>query len=109
MEKKQTAFRLNANLLERLKEQAKRANRSLSNYVECILMDSVYNEPNETTITAIKEARSGKHAGVVDISSTEAFIKSCEEGRSYVKVPNTKRILKGIETSLKSWKNYLEF
>ena len=77
MEKKQTAFRLNANLLERLKEQAKRANRS--NYVECILMDSVYNEPNETTITAIKEARSGKHAGVVDISSTEAFIKSCEE------------------------------
>ena len=77
MEKKQTAFRLNANLLERLKEQAKRANRSLSNYVECILMDSVYNEPNETT--AIKEARSGKHAGVVDISSTEAFIKSCEE------------------------------
>ena len=42
-------------------------------------MDSVYNEPNETTITAIKEARSGKHAGVVDISSTEAFIKSCEE------------------------------
>ena len=79
MEKKQTAFRLNANLLERLKEQAKRANRSLSNYVECILMDSVYNEPNETTITAIKEARSGKHAGVVDISSTEAFINSCEE------------------------------
>ena len=79
MVKKQTAFRLNANLLERLKEQAKRANRSLSNYVECILMDSVYNEPNETTIAAIKEARSGKHAGVDDISSTEAFIKSCEE------------------------------
>ena len=54
MAKKQTAFRLNANLLERLKEQAKRANRSLSNYVECILMDCVYNEPNETTIAAIK-------------------------------------------------------
>lgn len=65
-------------MLERLKEQAKQANRSLSNYVECILMDSVYNEPNDTTVAAIKEARSGKHAGAVDISSMEAFIKSCE-------------------------------
>jgi len=77
--KKQTAFRLSENLLDRLKEEAKKANRSLSNYVECILMDSVYNEPNETTIAAINEARSGKHAGTVDISSMEAFIKSSEE------------------------------
>ena len=77
MEKKQTAFRLNANLLERLKEQAKRANRSLSNYVECILMDSVYNEPNETTITAIKEARSGKHAGEMCIRDRYRHVLSC--------------------------------
>ncbi len=77
--KKQTAFRLNVNLLEKLKERAKRENRSLSNYVECILMDSVYNEPNETTKAAIEEARSGKHAGEVNTSSMEAFIKSCEE------------------------------
>ena len=77
MEKKQTAFRLNANLLERLKEQAKRANRSLSNYVECILMDSVYNEPNETTITAIKEARSGKHAGAERASGPDHSWGGC--------------------------------
>lgn len=75
----QTAFRLNANLVAKLKEEAKKENRSLSNYVECILMNSVYNEPNETTVAAIMEARSGKHAGVVDISSMDAFIKSCEE------------------------------
>ena len=37
--KRQTAFRLNEDLLERLKEKAKKANRSLSNYVECILMN----------------------------------------------------------------------
>ncbi len=37
------AFRLNENLVSRLKEQAKKENRSLSNYVECILMDSIYN------------------------------------------------------------------
>lgn len=76
--KKQTAFRLDEKLLSRLKEEVKKANRSLSNYVECILMDSIYNEPNETTLKAIKEARSGKHAGTVNTSSMEAFIKSCE-------------------------------
>lgn len=41
--KKQMAFRLNENLVSQLKEQAKKENRSLSNYVECILMDSIYN------------------------------------------------------------------
>ena len=73
-----TAFRLNKELLSRLKEEAKKANRSLNNYVECILMDSLYNEPNEETIEAIKEAQSGKYAGVIDTSSVEAFWKSVE-------------------------------
>ncbi|MPM65353.1 hypothetical protein SDC9_112248 [bioreactor metagenome] len=41
--KKQMAFRLNENLVSKLKEEAKKENRSLSNYVECILMESVYN------------------------------------------------------------------
>jgi hypothetical protein len=77
--KKLTGLRLNENLVGKLKAEAKKANRSLSNYVECILMDCVYNEPNETTIAAIKEARSGKYAGTIDTSSMEAFIKSCEE------------------------------
>jgi tagatose-1,6-bisphosphate aldolase len=77
--KKQTAFRLSENLISKLKVEAKKANRSLSNYVECILMDSVYNEPNETTVEAIKEARAGKFAGTVDTSNMEAFIRSCEK------------------------------
>ena len=47
--KKQVAFRLNENLLDKLKSRAKMANRSLSNHVECILLDSVYNEPNDAT------------------------------------------------------------
>lgn len=76
--KKPTAFRLNAELLEKLKKEAKKANRSLSNYVECILMDSVYTEPNEETIEAIEEARRGEYAGIVDTSSVEAMIKSME-------------------------------
>jgi hypothetical protein len=57
--KKQTALRLDGNLLDKLKAEAKKANRSLSNYVECILMESVFNEPNETTLAAMKEAENG--------------------------------------------------
>lgn len=41
-------------------------------------MDAMYSEPNEETVAAINEARSGKYAGVIDTSSMEAFIKSCE-------------------------------
>ncbi len=77
--RKQTAFRLSEKLLNKLRAEAKKANRSLNNYVECILIDSVYNEPNKTTLNAIDEARSGQFAGTIDTSSMEAFIKSCEE------------------------------
>ena len=37
--------------------------RSLNNYVECLLLDAVYHEPNETTKAALKEAKSGKLDG----------------------------------------------
>lgn len=78
LDRKQTAFRLSTDLLERLKEAAKKENRSLNNFVESALMDIVYNEPNEETKAAIEEARAGKYAGTIDTSSMEAFIKSCE-------------------------------
>lgn len=73
--KRQAAFRLNEDLLERLREKAKKANRSLSNYVECILMDSVYNEPNETTIAAMKEAENGE-LEVLDLVDFEKYVAS---------------------------------
>lgn len=58
--KVQTAFRFDKELIRRLKIKAKRENRSLNNYVETILMDVVYDEPNKETIEAIREARSGR-------------------------------------------------
>ena len=76
--RKQTSFRLREDLLKVLQEEAKKANRSLNNFVESTLMDAMYSEPNEDTITAINEARTGKFAGTIDTSSMEAFIKSCE-------------------------------
>ena len=47
--KRQTAFRFNSDLLDRLKVAAKREHKSLNKYVECLLMDLMYNEPNEKT------------------------------------------------------------
>jgi hypothetical protein len=77
--RKQTSFRLREDLLQILQEQAKKANRSLNNFVESTLMDAVYSEPNEETIEAINEARSGKYAGTIDVSSFDAFMKSLDE------------------------------
>lgn len=78
LEREQTSFRLSTDLLKRLRIAARRENRSLNNFVESTLMDAVYNIPNEETVAAINEARSGKYAGTIDTSSMEAFIKSCE-------------------------------
>lgn len=78
VQKKATMFRLNVDLIERLKEMAREQHRSLNNFVECVLLDIAYNEPNETTKAAIEEARSGKLRGTtpVDTSSVEAMSKS---------------------------------
>lgn len=78
IQKKATMFRLNVDLIERLKEMARREHRSLNNFVECVLLDVAYNEPNEVTKKAIDEARSGKlrDAAPVDTSSIEATFGS---------------------------------
>lgn len=78
IQKKNQSFRLSVELIDRLKQLAKRQNRSLNNYVETLLLDAAYHEPNETTLSAMEEARSGKlrdtHA--LDLSSIEAMEKS---------------------------------
>ena len=57
--RKPASFRLRADLLERLRSNAVRENRTLNNYVESVLLEYIFNEPNETTKAAIKEAKSG--------------------------------------------------
>jgi len=52
------SFRLRTDLLERLKRNAMREHRTLNNYVESVLLDFVYDEPNEVTKAAIEEAQS---------------------------------------------------
>lgn len=76
--KKNQSFRLSVELIERLKKLAKRQNRSLNNYVETVLLDAAYHEPNATTIAAMKEVESGalRDEPALDLSSIEAMEKS---------------------------------
>lgn len=78
LQKKAQSFRLPVELIERLKEMARRQNRSLNNFVECALLDLAYNEPNEETLAAMKEAKSGRlrNMPAIDLSSIEAMEKS---------------------------------
>ena len=59
------SFRLRADLLEQLKKNALRENRTLNNYVESVLLDIVYHEPNAVTRAAIEEAMSGRNPNKV--------------------------------------------
>lgn len=79
-QKKATMFRLDVNLVERLKELAQQQHRSLNNFVECILLDIAYREPNEATKAAMEEARSGKlrNTPSIDTSSVDAMLRSMD-------------------------------
>ena len=78
LERKQTAFRLRKDLLEKLKIEARKENRSLNNYVESVLIDLVYRTPNEETLAAMKEAREGKNLETLKLDKLEDFVNSLE-------------------------------
>ena len=76
--KKNQSFRLSVELIDRLKQLAKRQNRSLNNYVETVLLNAAYHEPNAVTLAAMKEAESEAMNDVapLDMSSIDAMEKS---------------------------------
>ena len=78
--RKPASFRLRSDLLDGLRRNAERENRTLNNYVESVLLDVVYDEPNDITKAAIAEAMSGRNQNKVydsvddlldDLSATE--------------------------------------
>ena len=72
--RKQTAFRLKTDLIERLRLEARRENRSLNNLVEVILSEALDRRPNPETMAAIEEARSGKELETLDLEHFDDFI-----------------------------------
>lgn len=74
--RKQTSFRLSESLLGTLREEAKRHNRSLNNYVESLLMASVASRPNNVTLAAMAEAESGADLETLDLSDFRRYVDS---------------------------------
>ena len=74
--RKQTAVRLRTDLLDRLKVAAKKENRSLNNFVESVLLDAVYREPNEETLTAMKDAKENGNLETLDLDNFEKYVES---------------------------------
>lgn len=74
--RKQTSFRLREDLLEVLQREAKKANRSLNNFVESTLMDAMYSQPNEETLNAMKEAESGEELETLNLDNFKDYVKS---------------------------------
>lgn len=61
--KRPTMFRLDAALVERLKEMARDDSRSLNNFVECVLSRVVRDYPNAVTRAAIREMEQERLSG----------------------------------------------
>jgi antitoxin component of RelBE/YafQ-DinJ toxin-antitoxin module len=70
----QTAFRLDEQLIEELKLEAKRNKRSLNNYVEYVLSKIIEKGPNRETIQAIEDARADRD--IEKIEDVDDFLKS---------------------------------
>ena len=76
VERKQTSFRLRTDLLKRMEKEASKEHRSLNDFVESILMDNMYFQPNETTLAAMREAESGVELEELDVDNFIEYVKS---------------------------------
>lgn len=76
LEKKAHLFRLPVSLLDKLKELAHQDRRSLNNYVEGLLLDAIYHDPNEIARQAFEDAKAGRTEGPIDTSSVDTMLKS---------------------------------
>ena len=73
IQRKQTSFLLRTDLLEDMKKAAERENRTLNNFIENLLLNYFYSEPNEITKAAIEEAMSMRNENKVYTDVDEMF------------------------------------
>jgi len=74
--KKQTAFRFESDVLNRLKVAAKNENRSVNNFVENYLKELLYKIPNATTLAAMRECEENDNLEILDLDNFQAYVKS---------------------------------
>lgn len=75
-QKTTASIRIDSELLNVLKNEAKAENRSLSNYIETVFYRFGYRKDNAETLSALQDAKDGKSAGIVDANSYETFLSS---------------------------------
>ena len=63
--RKPASFRFRTDLMERLRSNAAKENRTLNNYVESVLLEYIFNEPNETTKAATVNCSSSPYLHVL--------------------------------------------
>ena len=79
VKRKATSFRLPTDLLEGLRAEAQKQHLSVNNLVEVFLLESLYREPNATTLAAMAEVKSGAELDELtdeNIDNLEDYIKS---------------------------------
>ena len=79
VKRRATSFRLPTDLLEGLRAEAQKQHRSVNNLVEVFLLESLYREPNATTLAAMAEVKSGAELDELtdeNIDNLDYYIKS---------------------------------
>lgn len=74
--RKQTSFRLSSDLIQKLRTEAQKHNRSLNNLVECVLMAFIAQKPNEVTLAAMHEAETSDNLETLDLDNFRSFVES---------------------------------
>lgn len=74
--RKQTVLNLSTELMDKLVEMAKVSNCSLERLIENVLADFASTNGQELTMKTLDDARHGRYAGELDVSSLENMYKS---------------------------------
>lgn len=80
--KQSVSFRWDFDLVNRLKALAHQQNRSLSNFTETLLVHAIksagkeQSTPNDVTMAAIEDARSGRDLETLDLDNFDDYVKN---------------------------------
>lgn len=73
------AFRFREDLVDVIKEKARKENRSVNNFLESFLIQSFDIEgrvPNATTLAAMQECEENDNLETLDVNNFEEYVKS---------------------------------
>lgn len=69
-----TSISIDSRLLDTLKQRACQCHKNLNDYIEGLLWDSIYHEPNAETMAALHEASSDQPLETLDLDHFQEYI-----------------------------------